>query len=288
MMVKKILVTGGNGQLGNCIKALEHHYGGGHIYTYLSSADLDITNESNFKKVCDHYQPHYIVNCAAYTAVDKAETDSENAFAVNARAVGNIAAICSERNITLIHISTDFVFEGIISVPLTEEEETAPTSVYGESKLKGERLVKQKMQNYFILRTSWLYSEYQNNFLKTMLRLGAERDELSVVFDQVGTPTYAGDLAETIFCIIKSDSDKYGVYHYSNEGVASWYDFAFEIFRLSNIKIDLKPITSDYYPTPAKRPAYSVMSKAKIKNTFGIDIPHWTTSLEKCIKKINL
>ena len=284
--MKKILITGSNGQLGKCIKALENEYGNGHIYIYLNSTDFDITNETLVRDVLNYHEPNYIINCAAYTAVDKAENEKERAFAVNAAGVGNIASICNERSITLIHISTDFVFEGITPVPLTELMETIPAGIYGESKLEGERLIQQKMLKYFILRTSWLYSEYQNNFLKTMLRLGSERDELSIVYDQVGTPTYAKDLAETILKIVNSDSEKYGIYHYSNEGIASWYDFAFEIFKLSNISVNLKPITSDQFPTAAKRPNYSVMSKEKIKNIFSIEIDHWIASLEKCIENI--
>lgn len=284
--MKSILITGGNGQLGECIQSIEKQFGNDNVFLYLTVNDLDITNLSQIDSVVDKYKPDYIVNCAAYTAVDKAETDKEIAYAINAYGVENLAKICKLKGIILIHISTDFVFGDVPSVPLTEDMIAEPFGVYGESKLMGEQLLQQNMDNYFILRTSWLYSEFHNNFLKTMLRLGKEKEELSVVFDQVGTPTYAKDLAETIIYIINSQSVAYGIYHYSNEGVASWYDFAFEIFKLTDSKMNLKPITSDQFPTPAKRPNYSVMNKTKIKQNFDIQIKHWTISLAECIKKI--
>lgn len=284
--MKTILVTGANGQLGQCIKAVEKQHGEGNSFIYLTSVDFDLTNTPQMELVIKKNNPAYIVNCAAYTAVDKAESESEKAFSINANGVANLAKICNDNNIVLIHISTDFVFEGSIPIPLSEDMQTEPTGVYGESKLDGENAIVASLTNYFIIRTSWLYSEYQNNFLKTMIRLGTEREELSVVYDQAGTPTYAVDLAEVILTIINSSSDAYGVYHYSNEGVASWYDFANEIFKLKGITINLKPISSLEYPTPAKRPAYSVMSKNKIKQNFKIAINHWTLSLGNCIKNI--
>lgn len=284
--MKNILVTGGNGQLGQCLQAVEKHAGNGNKFIYLSSAELNITNESDIENAVEKYKPDYIINCAAYTAVDKAESETELAYAINAKAAESLAKISKAQNIILIHISTDFVFGETLPIPLTEKMETKPTGVYGASKLAGEELIKENTEKFFIIRTSWLYSEFQNNFLKTMIRLGNEREELSVVYDQVGTPTYAVDLAEFIMHIISTQSSSYGVYHYSNEGVASWYDFAFEIFRLSNIKINLKPITSDKFPTPAKRPNYSVMSKDKMKQNFDIEIQHWTTSVNTCINKL--
>lgn len=282
--MKSILITGGNGQLGECIQSIEKQFGNGNTFSYLTVDDLDITNPLQVASVVDRYKPDYIINCAAYTAVDKAEADKDLAYAINAHGAENLAKVCKAKDIILIHVSTDFVFGDAAPIPLTEEMPAHPSGVYGASKLAGEQLVQQNMDNYFILRTSWLYSEFQNNFLKTMLRLGKEREELSVVFDQSGTPTYAKDLAEVILYIINSDSKAYGLYHFSNEGVTSWYDFAFEIFKLSNTAINLKPITSDQFPTPAKRPNYSVMNKNKIKQNFDIQIKHWTVSLAECIK----
>jgi dTDP-4-dehydrorhamnose reductase len=284
--MKTIVVTGGNGQLGQSIQSIEDKFGNGNKFIYLTAADLDITNASHIDAAITTYNPDYIINCAAHTAVDKAESEKDVAYAINAEGPGYLASKAKANGIILIHISTDFVFGETAPLPLTETMEARPTGVYGASKLAGEQLISQNMDDYFIIRTSWLYSEFQHNFLKTMVRLGKERDELSVVYDQVGTPTYAVDLAEFILHIINSGSAAYGLYHYSNEGVASWYDFAFEIFRLSNINIHLKPITSDKFPTPAKRPNYSVMSKEKAKENFGVEIKHWATSVAACITKL--
>lgn len=284
--MKTIVVTGGNGQLGQSIQSIEDKFGNGNNFIYLTAAELDITDASHIDAAITTYNPDYIINCAAHTAVDKAESEKEVAYAINAEGPGYLASKAKANGIILIHISTDFVFGETAPLPLDETMEARPTGVYGASKLAGEQLINQNMDDYFIIRTSWLYSEFQHNFLKTMVRLGKERDELSVVYDQVGTPTYAVDLAEFILHIINSGSAAYGLYHYSNEGVASWYDFAFEIFRLSNINIHLKPITSDKFPTPAKRPNYSVMSKEKAKENFGIEIKHWATSVAACITKL--
>jgi dTDP-4-dehydrorhamnose reductase len=284
--MKNILVTGGNGQLGSSINSIEAQFGNGNKYIYLTAEELDVTDENQINAAIEKYKPAYIINCAAYTAVDKAESEKDLAYAINATAAEYLAKACKAYGVILIHVSTDFVFEGNIALPLTEDMEAKPTGVYGATKLTGEELIQQNTGEYFIIRTSWLYSEFQHNFLKTMIRLGNERDELSVVYDQVGTPTYAVDLAGFIMHIINSDSKAYGVYHYSNEGVASWYDFAYEIFKLGNIKINLKPITSDKFPTPAKRPNYSVMNKEKAKQNFGITINHWTDSVANCIKKL--
>lgn len=284
--MKNILVTGGNGQLGSSINSIEAQFGNGNKYIYLTAEELDVTDENQINAAIEKYKPAYIINCAAYTAVDKAESEKDLAYAINATAAEYLAKACKAYGVILIHVSTDFVFEGNIALPLTEDMEAKPTGVYGATKLAGEELIQQNTGEYFIIRTSWLYSEFQHNFLKTMIRLGNEREELSVVYDQVGTPTYAVDLAGFIMHIINSTSTAYGVYHYSNEGVASWYDFAYEIFKLSNIKINLKPITSDKFPTPAKRPNYSVMNKEKAKQNFGITINHWTDSVANCIKKL--
>lgn len=285
--MKNIVITGGNGQLGNSINSIEAEFGNGNNYIYLSAEELDVTNVDSIVAAVAKHSPSYIVNCAAYTAVDKAETEKELAFSINAKAGENLAKVCKVNGIKLIHISTDFVFGETSPLPLTEEMVAVPTGVYGATKLEGEKLISQNMDEYFIVRTSWLYSEFQNNFLKTMIRLGNERDELSVVYDQVGSPTYAVDLAEFIMHIINTESTAYGLYHYSNEGVASWYDFAYEIFKQNDIKINLKPITSDKFPTPAKRPNYSVMNKDKAKEVFGISINHWTESVVNCLNKLN-
>lgn len=284
--MKKILITGGDGQLGLCIHAVEKEYGAGNEFYYLTASQFDVTNKSQMENVIADVQPTHIVNCAAYTAVDKAESESELAYAVNAKGPGVIARLCKTNNITLIHISTDFVFEGDVPEPIKEDIEAHPIGVYGETKFRGEQLIIQEGEKYFIVRTSWLYSEFQNNFLKTMVRLGNERDELSVVYDQIGTPTYARDLAKVIFTILNSGSHAYGVYHYSNEGVTSWYDFANEIFKIGKIQVSLRPISSSQYPTPAKRPSYSVMSKDKIKKEFNLNINHWSASLELCMQNL--
>lgn len=284
--MKKILITGGNGQLGQCFRKIEHKFTDSYIFIYKSSAELDVTKEDTVMSAIKALAPDFVINCAAYTAVDKAEQETELAFSVNENGAGNLAKACKSYKALLVHISTDFVFGDVQAMPLTEISETIPFGVYGKSKIAGEHKIAENLTEYFIIRTSWLYSEYQNNFVKTMLRLGKERDELSVVFDQVGTPTYAVDLAECVMHIIVSGAKNFGVYNYSNEGVASWYDFAFAIFSITGIKTDLKPITSDQYPTPARRPNYSVMNKEKIKRVFNLQINHWTESLTQCLNNI--
>ena len=281
----KILVTGGKGQLAQCIKKLSSSYQ--FEFIFKSSSELDITNAKNIEQELSNYNYDYCINCAAYTQVDKAESDVTKADLINHIAVEKLAGACSKNQVKLIHISTDFVFSGDNSLPFLENDKTNPLGVYGKSKLDGESKILQNLDQFFIIRTSWLYSEFGHNFLKSMLKYGKEREELSVVFDQVGTPTYAMDLAEMILKIIQSQSKKYGIYHYSNEGVASWYDFAFNIFKLAEINCNLKPIRSQDYPTPAKRPAFSVLDKSKIKKTFQFEIPHWQDSLSKAIQNIN-
>ncbi|UAB83553.1 dTDP-4-dehydrorhamnose reductase [Zunongwangia sp. SCSIO 43204] len=280
----KILVTGGKGQLAQCIKKLSSSYQ--FEFIFKSSSELDITNAKNIEQELSNYSYDYCINCAAYTQVDKAESDVTKADLINHIAVEKLAKACSKNQVKLIHISTDFVFSGDNSLPYLEDDKTNPLGVYGKTKLDGESKILQNLDQFFIIRTSWLYSEFGHNFLKSMLKYGKEREELSVVFDQVGTPTYAMDLAEMILKIIQSQSKKYGIYHYSNEGVASWYDFAFNIFKLAEINCNLKPIRSQDYPTPAKRPAFSVLDKSKIKNTFQVEIPHWQDSLSKAIQNI--
>ena len=280
----KILVTGGKGQLAQCIEKLSNSYY--FEFIFKSSSDLNISKFGELKKELSANNYDYCINCAAYTQVDKAESEVEQANCINHLAIENIAILCEKYKVTLIHISTDFVFSGENSLPYLEDDKTNPLGVYGKSKLDGESKIQQNSTQFFIVRTSWLYSEFGNNFLKSMLKHGREKEQLSVVYDQVGTPTYAMDLAELILKIICSESKNYGIYHYSNEGVASWYDFAFCIFKLCNIHCDLKAIRTSEYPTPAKRPSFSVLDKSKIKTTFQIKIPHWQESLTKAIDNI--
>lgn len=280
--MSKIIVLGASGQLGQCLK---------HVSAEMDITDIafpdetegNILNTETLKQLFEKHQPKYCINCAAYTAVDKAEDELELARKINKTGVANIAALCKEYDTALIQISTDFIFTGNSPHPLIETDPTEPISVYGLTKLEGEQVIFPLTEKYFILRTSWLYSEYANNFVKTMLKLGKERDELKIIADQVGSPTYAIDLASAVLQIIESGSNAYGIYHYSNEGVTSWYDFAQGIFDISKTEVKTFPIRTAEYPTKATRPAYSVMDKAKIKKTFGIEIPYWRHSLEKCI-----
>ena len=283
-----VLVTGSNGQLASCIKDLAKQYDGlNFIYTDYKELDIcDLSQVNTFFE--SNKKIDYCINCAAYTAVDKAETEVDKAFEINADGAKNLAIACREFDAILIQISTDFVFDGEKKEPYTETDVAKPISVYGASKLQGEIEIKQTLETYFILRTSWLYSEHGANFMKTMLKLAETRDEISVVSDQIGTPTYAGDLADVILKIISSKNTNFGLYHYSNEGVASWYDFAKTIFEASNLKIKLNAIKTEAYPTPAKRPFYSVIDKAKIKSILGIETPNWSESLLKALKAIIL
>ena len=284
--MEKVIVLGGKGQLGQALQSLTENRDLPFEFLYMTSNEVDITNSSQIDEVFKIHQPRFVINCAAYTAVDLAETEKDEAFLINGYAMKGVAEMSEKYNSILIHISTDFVFENVAPNPLKEEDKTIPSSVYGASKLLGEQLIQQTASKYFIIRTSWLYSEFQNNFVKTMLRLGKERKSLSVVYDQVGSPTYAIDLANAILQIITHNSDLYGIYHYSNEGVCSWYDFAFQIFKQKNIPIELLPIESNQFPTPAKRPNYSVLSKDKIKNNLNIETRHWTISLNECLAKL--
>lgn len=274
-----VLVTGGSGQLGQALQSVAAKYSEIEFH-FASSAEANITNKKNLRAIFTKIKPAYCINAAAYTAVDKAESDAENAYAINVDGAKKLAEICSDFNTTLIHVSTDFVFDGNKNEPYTETDATNPEGVYGKTKRQGEEAIEAAWQKHFIIRTSWLYSEFGNNFMKTMLRLSQDRSSLNVVSDQIGTPTYATDLAEALIAIIQSGKEMYGMYHYSNEGVASWYDFAKEIFDLNHVKIDLSPIPTEAYPTPAKRPKYSVLDKTKIKDTFGIQIKNWKDSLK--------
>ncbi|KPM31209.1 dTDP-4-dehydrorhamnose reductase [Croceitalea dokdonensis DOKDO 023] len=278
-----ILVTGASGQLGSTLKSIANTVPGLH-FAFASSKQLDITDFEAVRNEMDKNNYAYCINCAAFTHVDNAESETDKAKLINVTGARNLALNCHEHKTVLIHISTDFVFDGYMNEPYREEDIARPIGFYGDTKYKGERAIINNLQEHFIIRTSWLYSEFGNNFMKTMLRLGAERDELSVVYDQVGTPTYARDLAKAILHIIKAHSIDYGVYHYSNEGVASWYDFAKAIFDEQGIQVTLNPIRSEAYPTPAARPKFSVLDKEKMKSTFKIDIPNWRDSLAVAIK----
>ena len=285
--MSKILVTGSNGQLGSEIKLLTQE---NKNFFFTDKSLLDIKDSNKIKQFCINNQITHIINCAAYTAVDKAESEKELVNQINHIAVKNLAEISKELNIILIHISTDYVFDGKNYIPYKENNKTNPQGVYGKTKLDGEIAFQKSGAKGIIIRTSWVYSEYGNNFVKTMLKLSKSKDKLCVVFDQVGTPTYAKDLAKTILKILKTKKLNYlyaEIYHYSNEGVCSWYDFAKEIFELSNIDIEVNPIETKDYPMPAKRPKYSVLNKAKIKNDFDINIPYWKDSLEEMLKDFN-
>lgn len=280
-----IIVFGASGQLGHCIKSVADIKGTSNI-VFLQESEANILDTDGLKKIFEKYSPAYAINCAAYTAVDKAEEDADMARRVNVTGAENLAVQCKKYNAILIHISTDFVFKGDKATPRVETDEASPISVYGQTKLDGEKAVEAILPQHFIIRTGWLYSEYANNFTKTMLKLGAERDELRIIADQVGTPTYAVDLAGFILQIIEVDSKAYGVYHYSNEGVTSWFDFARAIFDISSTNVKAIPIRTDEYPTKATRPAYSVMDKSKAKQIFNIEIPYWRDSLITCIGKL--
>lgn len=301
-----VLVTGANGQLGQAIQSISGKYP--EIdFVFCSSSDLDITNLENCQVVFDEFKPQFCINAAAYTAVDKAESEPAKAFDINANGAENLAITCKKFNTILIHISTDFVFDAYFSegiayydrelrlplksnLGLTETDVPFPSGVYGLTKLQGEQAIQANWEKHFIIRTSWVYSQFGNNFMKTMLRLASERVSLSVVADQIGTPTNAVDLAEVLIVIMvssfKFQVSSFGIYNFSNEGQCSWYDFANEIFRQNGVSIDLKPIPTSAYPTPAKRPAYSVLDKTKIRSTFDIKINDWQTSLSACLKQL--
>lgn len=280
---KRILVTGANGQLGNELRSLSTAYPQ-FDFVFTDIDELDITNEGDIRKVIDGNNINMAINCAAFTAVDKAESNPEKARLLNAVAPGMLARAINKSGGEMIHISTDYVFSGERWQPYTEDCSTNPQSVYGITKLEGEHCVAEYCKKSIIIRTAWLYSSYGNNFVKTMLRLGKEKESLNVVFDQVGTPTYARDLAKTILAIASSTEKKYGTFHFSNEGVTSWYDFTKAIHRIAGISTcQVNPIRSKDYPTPATRPSFSVLDKTAIKQAYGIKIPYWEDSLRECI-----
>jgi len=281
-----ILVTGSKGQVGSELQALKNDYNYNFFFTDRNS--LDITNKKEIENFIQENSINIIINAAAYTAVDKAEEDIENADKVNHLGTKYLAEIAKEKNIKLIHISTDYVFNGENFKPYTEDDTTNPNGVYGTTKLAGEDAMKTiNPKDSIIIRTSWVYSSFGANFVKTMLRLGKERDSLGVIYDQVGTPTYARDLAKSILDILPNiNNDKVEIYNYSNEGVLSWYDFSKEIMRMAKINCQINPIETKEYPTPAKRPHYSLLNKSKIKKEFNITIPYWKDSLDECLKTL--
>lgn len=278
---KTILVTGANGQLGNCLRELA--VGSSHKFIFTDVADLDITSVDAVRTLMERERPDWVVNCAAYTAVDKAESEPDLALLLNATAVGILADEAAHVEAGIVHVSTDYVFKGDNPEPRIETDATEPQSVYGVTKLEGE-VQAAKNPKHIIIRTSWLYSVYGNNFVKTMRRLGAEKAEIGVVADQWGSPTSAHDLAKAILVAI--EKPEYGVYHFSNEGITNWAIFAEQIMELSDLKCKVNHITTSEYPTPAKRPEYSIMSKTKFCNTFDYVIPEWEASLEDVIIKL--
>ncbi len=290
-MIKRILVTGKNGQLGQSLQKIANEYSR-YSFCFVGREELNLSKPDSVKSYCHEKKIDVVINCAAYTAVDKAESEPEIANQINHLAVRQLAKVCKDENISLIHISTDYVFNGKNYRPYVETDNTYPQNIYGKTKLDGELAMLHINPSGMIIRTSWVYSEFGNNFVKTMIKLGSERDRLSVIFDQIGSPTYAGDLAKSIMNMIchferdkKSDINNVDTYHYSNEGVCSWYDFAVAIFELSSITCQVIPVVTESFPTPAKRPNYTLLDKSKIKNTFKMNIPHWKESLTVCLKK---
>ncbi|MEX6686920.1 dTDP-4-dehydrorhamnose reductase [Danxiaibacter flavus] len=288
MQKNTIIVSGRNGQLGNALEALTAS-DSANEYIFLGRSELDLSQPSSISRIFDQYKPSWFINCAAYTAVDKAESDQENAYAINAEAVGAIATLCEAHNTKLVHISTDYVFNGNGTSPYRVDEKTEPINYYGYSKWLGENLALKNNPHSVIIRTSWVYSDHGNNFVKTMLRLMKDRSEIRVVSDQIGCPTYAYDLAAAILKIVQeteAGNAHYGVYHFSNGGAISWCEFASAIRDEAGLHCRVQPIPTSDYPTPAKRPHYSVMDTQKIQNDFGVQIKPWRDSLKECLKKL--
>lgn len=290
--MSRILITGASGQLGQSFQKVSSRYPG-HSYVFMDRKSLDICDPEMVRKVFAEGEFDYCINCAAYTAVDQAESEPEKAMLINRDATAILARTCRDRGCFFIHFSTDYVYAPSANLPLSEADPVLPTGVYGTSKRAGELAALWYNPASLIIRTSWVYSEFGNNFLKTMLRLGSTRDEISVVYDQVGSPTYAPDLAEAVLHIIgEADEDAFGknmpsgIFNYSHEGVCSWYDFALTIFEYANVPCRVKAIRSQAFKTAAIRPPYSVLDKSKIKNTFQIEIPNWQTGLKKCLKNL--
>ncbi len=280
-----ILVLGGTGQLGQCLQKV----GSERNIISITFADEIVGNILDMKVLEDlfiHEKPEYVINCAAYTAVDKAEDEVDLSRKINRDGAENIANLCLKFDATMLQVSTDFIFEGNVPSLLKETDPTVPISIYGLTKLEGEKAVEAVLKKYYIIRTAWLYSEFAGNFMKTMLRLGTERDSLGIIADQIGSPTYGVDLAGALLDIIASEKKAYGIYHYSNEGAISWYDFAQAIFELGNVNVIVNPLKTSEYPTKATRPAFSVMDKTKIKTTFGIKVPYWRDSLKIALSNL--
>lgn len=285
--MSNVLVTGANGQLGKELKRVSNT-SENHTFIFADRSLLDISDFNAVALFVKDKSITAIVNCAAYTAVDQAEDEAEQADLINHMAVSNLGSVAQKFNLKLIHISTDYVFDGASFLPYTTDHITRPKSVYGKTKLKGEQaLIDLKVSNTVIIRTAWVYSEFGSNFVKTMLRLGKERDELGIIYDQIGSPTYAGDLAQAIVDILPHiKNEGVEIYHYTNEGVCSWYDFAQAIFEIKGIDCKVAAIPSTAYPTKATRPHYSVLNKEKIKKQFDLEIPYWKDSLHKCLQKL--
>lgn len=282
--MQKILIIGGNGQLGNCFRQISPDFEDIFKFEFTDSQSLDITDESQINDYFDDFRPQIVINASAYTAVDLAETETEKAFAVNAEGVGALAEACAARGALFIHISTDYVFNGETEISYSEDDLTDPQGVYGASKLNGEELALENNPRTIVIRTSWLYSEFNKNFVKTMLNLFSLKDELGIVDDQFGQPTNANDLAEAVMKIILAEGKTYGIFHFSNYPETTWYNFAQKIATFSSSDIKLNPITTEQFPTPAKRPRRSTMALDKIESSYGIEIQHWENSLEKCIQ----
>ena len=278
----KLLITGAYGQLGNEMRVALERYP--HLESIFTDVDtLDITDKNAVDAFVALHKPNVLINCAAYTAVDKAEDDLALCYKINCDAVRNLGEVAQAHGMTVIHVSTDYVFDGTNHIPYTEDMAVSPTNVYGKSKLAGERELRKACPGAIIIRTSWLYSGFGNNFVKTMLRLGSERSQLKVIFDQIGTPTYAADLADAMLQIIDSGKFVPGIYHFSNEGVCSWYDFTKMIFKLANVECEVLPIESKDYAVRTPRPHYSVLNKSKLKSTYNQTIPYWMDGLERCL-----
>ena len=283
-MTERILIVGGNGQLGNCIRKIAADFENRYEFNFTDSQTLNITNRDSVSDVFYDFKPHFCINASAYTAVDLAENEPEKAFAVNAEGVANLAEACEEYNCVLIHVSTDYVFDGETNISYSEDSFTNPQGVYGASKLKGEELATDINPKTIVIRTSWLYSEFNKNFVKTMLNLFSQKDELGIVADQFGQPTNANDLAEAIMKIIETEPKTYGIFHFSNYPETTWFEFAQKIAEFSGSNIKLNAITTEDFPTPAKRPKRSTMSLDKIENINNIQLNHWENSLQDCIE----
>lgn len=285
-MTKRILIVGGNGQLGNCIRKIAADFENRYEFNFTDSTTLNVNDRESISDVFYDFKPHFCINASAYTAVDLAEKEPEKAFAVNAEGVANLAEACEEYNCVLIHVSTDYVFDGETNISYSEDSFTNPQGVYGASKLKGEELATDINPKTIVIRTSWLYSEFNKNFVKTMLNLFSQKDELGIVADQFGQPTNANDLAEAIMKIIETEPKTYGIFHFSNYPETTWFEFAQKIAEFSGSNIKLNAITTEDFPTPAKRPKRSTMSLDKIEETYKIELKHWENTLQDCIETL--